>query len=269
MFSPLQDVTRCKFGEVRRDSVEVLEHSNSHYLATRVEPVENRVEEEEESKGRVDLDRDSGVSCSSDEQDQLLSDSEGACLDISEMKSVDSGVYAGKMARATKIIIRPEVLSKPVKTDSSSSINSSTDSEPTERISFVADSEDSEKSPPKDVEKVPALRLQRRVSSVWSLLLEEDCSEPDSRRDCKTDSKQSVSISVSSDDVSVVRTSVDAQTDCEATEAESVDTKADSEEDALTIVDTSVTEEDKVSAFNFLINFCKMRLFEERFVQIK
>ena len=270
--------------------MEVVEHSNTHYLATRVEPVENRVVEEDEVKslggGRVDLDRDSGVSCSSDEQDQLLSDTEAGSME--EMKSVDSGVYAGKMNRATRVIIRQEIVSKPELRDSL---------KPEQKVILTTEQSDPIKSPvdlvPNGNEKncspsadktngaVKSPTIHRQVSSVWSTLLEEDYSDSDEENKTHTTDEQSAgnhgNTRAESEDALVESEdargdalaeseearaeSEDACAESEDAQAESEGTKADSEEDALTIVDTSVTDEDKVSLsasyFTYVL-FCKM-----------
>jgi len=106
--------SKCRFGEVRRESVELLETSKTCYLATHMEPIENRIDEAmvvlpsdtkvevlpSDTKVEV-MDRDSGVSCSSDDQDQLLSDTE---VYSTEMQSVDSGVFS----QAQKVVIGPK-----------------------------------------------------------------------------------------------------------------------------------------------------------------
>ena len=76
---PLATLNKCRFSEVRRESAEVRSAVNACF-----QPVENRAK-----KVSRDTDRDSGVSCSSDDQDrdQILSDTETE-------PSVDSAVFA-------------------------------------------------------------------------------------------------------------------------------------------------------------------------------
>ena len=167
----LQDLNKCKFSEVRRDNVEVLDHSSTHYLATRVEPVENRVEEKEESavKAHGDTDRDSGVSISSDDQDpDTLSDTE-----VAELRSVDSrdsGVFASKsggIEKVQRVFIDP------------SSVESTDD---TMTESATSESEASETS---------AERAPTPVKSSWSALLDDDIENEEEKEGSETSNKDS------------------------------------------------------------------------------
>ena len=152
----MQDLNKCKFSEVRRDSVEVLDHSSTHYLAKGViEPVENRVEEEKSGVQR-DTDRDSGVSCSSDDQDpDTLSDTE-----VTELRSVDSrdsGVFASKSGELDKVQ-RVYI--------ATSSVESTDDT--------MTESEVTSESEASETSAVEQERAPTPVKSPWSSLLDDD-----------------------------------------------------------------------------------------------
>ena len=167
----IQDLNKCKFSEVRRDNVEVLDRTSTHYLATHVEPVENRVEEKVETEARTlgDTDRDSGVSCSSDDQDQdALSDTE-----VAELRSVDSrdsGVFASKtgdISKVQRVYIEP------------SSVESTDD---TMTESATSESEGSETS---------AERAPTPVKSSWSALLSDDMEDKKEEKNVEEDGEGS------------------------------------------------------------------------------